>query len=459
MSEDTDRMEVAEDQNIEDAILARASDEEDMDDDEEAGGQKGKVYLPGQRIPHDEELVCDESAYIMLHQAQTGAPCLSFDVVQDPLGENREKFPLTAFVVAGTQADRTHVNSVIVMKMSNLTRTSKGSKNDDDESSEESDDEDVGDDADDPHMDCALIKHPGCVNRLRVTTFNNTQFVATWSEMGRVHIYNIKDQLAAVEDKQACRSYQEGKVGDGVKPDFTFSGHQKEGFAMDWCTTTRGMLATGDCRRDIHIWRPNDKGSWNVDQRPLVGHTDSVEDIQWSPNEANVLASCSVDKSIRIWDCRAAPSKACMLTAANVHESDVNVISWNRNEPLIASGGDDGVLHIWDLRQFQSTTPVATFKHHTDHITTVEWHPHESTILASGGDDDQIALWDLSVEKDDDDDTAANDDPNLKDLPPQLLFIHQGQQEIKELHWHPQLKGVILSTAHSGFNIFRTISV
>ncbi|XP_049290260.1 glutamate-rich WD repeat-containing protein 1 [Anopheles funestus] len=461
MSEADERMELAEDQNIEDAVLENASDEEDDEDDtdqqKENGGKAAQVYLPGGAISNDEELVCDESAYVMLHQAQTGAPCLSFDIVTDPLGEDRQQFPLTAYVVAGTQAARTHVNSVIVMKMSNLTRTSKPPSDGDDSDDEElSDDEDVNEDQT-PILSSVMIKHPGCVNRLRVTTFGNSQYVASWSEMGRVHIYNINEQLAALDDSKARQTYQQNKTGDGVKPDFTFSGHQKEGFAIDWCTTTRGMLATGDCRRDIHIWRPNDKGSWNVDQRPLVGHTDSVEDIQWSPNEANVLASCSVDKTIRIWDCRAAPSKACMLTAEKAHESDVNVISWNRNEPLIASGGDDGVLQIWDLRQFQSNTPVATFKHHTDHVTTVEWHPKESTILASGGDDDQIALWDLSVEKDDTDDT--NNDPNLKDLPPQLLFIHQGQSEIKELHWHPQLTGVILSTAHTGFNIFRTISV
>ena len=65
---------------------------------------------------------------------------------------------------------------------------------------------------------------------------------------------------------------------------------------------------------------------------------------------------------------------------------------------------------------------VATFKHHTAPITSVEWNTRDSSVFAASGADDQLTLWDLAVERDDDgeDDTQGK----LKDLPPQLLFIH-----------------------------------
>ena len=64
-----------------------------------------------------------------------------------------------------------------------------------------------------------------------------------------------------------------------------------------------------------------------------------------------------------------------------------------------------------------------------------------------------MAQWDLAVERDG---QAAEE---VEGVPPQLLFIHQGQRELKELHWHPQLPGVLVTTSLSGFNVFRTISV
>lgn len=267
------------------------------------------------------------------------------------------------------------------MKMSNLHRTSKEDEDDEDEYESDSDDEENQTAKQNkPFMDCALIKHPGCINRIRATTASNSVLAATWSELGRVNIWNISDQLLAVDDKELLSAYEKDGKANKSKCLFTFSGHQQEGYGIDWSPVVPGLLATGDCRRDIHVWQPSEAGSWNVDQRPLIGHTESVEDLQWSPNEQSVLASCSVDKSVRIWDVRAAPAKACMLSCDNAHTSDINVISWNRNEPFIASGGDDGVLHIWDLRQFQTKTPVATFKHHSKPITTVEWHPTDSTV-------------------------------------------------------------------------------
>lgn len=148
-----------------------------------------------------------------------------------------------------------------------------------------------------------------------------------------------------------------------------------------------------------------------------------------------------------------------MLTASDAHTADINVISWNPKEnQFMVSGGDDGLLHVWDLRQFGSdgASSVATFKQHTAPVTTVEWHPIDATVFASGGADDQITQWDLSVEADH---AEELQDSVLAKLPPQLLFIHQGQSDIKELHWHQQCPGIMISTAHSGFNIFRTISV
>ncbi|XP_034182613.1 WD repeat-containing protein 1 l(2)09851 [Osmia lignaria lignaria] len=450
-------------ENMEESNSESEEEEDSMESEDTEGKEnqntESKVYLPGQPLKSGEELVVDKSAYRLLHHAQSGAPCLSFDIILDDLGNNRENYPLSMYLVAGTQAAKTHVNNLLVMKMKNLHATKDDSDDDSDDDELDSDD-----DTNTPVMSVAPIKHQGCINRVRYAKLGDATVAASWSELGRVHIWNLDEQLKALDNDEMLRAYRKKceKHDGGIKPLFTFKGHLSEGYGLDWCPTEIGTLASGDCKGNIHIWRISNGNSatWHVDQRPYNSHAPhSVEDIQWSPNERHVLASCSVDKSIKIWDTRSSPQSACMLTASGTHTADINVISWNRNESqFLVSGGDDGLICVWDLRQFGSSgsSPLAIFKQHTSPVTTVEWHPQEATVFASGGADDQIAQWDLSVEADQSEATENNE---LKELPSQLLFIHQGQTDIKELHWHPQCTGVVISTAHSGFNIFRTISV
>jgi ribosome assembly protein RRB1 len=327
---------------------------------------------------------------------------------------------------------------------------------DDELSSDESEVEDNDDNEElltkKPELTVALVPHHGCVNRLRFKFFGERPLAASWSELGSVAIWDLTVPMRALDDYKLLQEYI--KTKEKPKPIFSFKGHRGEGFAVDWSPTMPGVLATGDSTKFIHVWKPQDS-TWLVDQRPYTGHTDSVEDIQWSPTEANVFASCSVDKSIRIWDARTKPNKANMLTKENAHESDINVIHWNPKDPFIASGGDDCALRIWDLRNFATGGSVAEFKnHHKGPICSVEWSPHESTMLASAGEDDQIAIWDLAMERDPEE-TAEEE----VELPAQLMFVHQGQQDIKEVHWHSQIPGVLISTSATGFNVFKPANV
>ena len=103
-------------------------------------------------------------------------------------------------------------------------------------------------------------------------------------------------------------------------------------------------------------------------------------------------------------------------------------------------------------------SPVASFSWHKAPITSIEWHPTEDSAFVAAGADDQITIWDLAVEEDQDE-SGQDQDPAMKEVPPQLLFVHQGQKDIKEVHWHQQIPGAVMSTALDGFNIFKTISI
>lgn len=338
---------------------------------------------------------------------------------------------MECYAVAGTQAEKSHDNRITLMHLTNLQKT----KNDDDEDDDEIDDD--GDDSD-PLLYSVGIPHNGSVNRIR-SMYTKPQIVATWSDIGKIFIWDVSEPL------HNLTSTNNPKPTWKINPLYTVKSHTCEGYGLDWSNVSAGHLLSGDVENNIYHTMPTNSG-WSTDIIPFKNHNGSVEDIQWSPNEAEVFASCSVDKTIAIGDLR---NRSGAMISVVAHKSDVNVISWNKLAThMLLSGSDDGSFKIWDLRHFKSNEPVANYKWYNCPVTSVEWSSHESSVLSVSGDDGQLTLWDLSLERD-------ADDPKDVDVPPQLLFVHRGQKYIKELHFHSQIPEVILSTAEDGFNIFK----
>jgi len=375
----------------------------------------------------------------------------------------------------------------------------------DSSSASSSDGLDSSDDSDDgdapPTFHSRSIALTSGVNRVRAglgggqATSRVPHLLAAWCEEGGVRIFDTAALRASLDAAPSAKPTNPNPAR--LKPVGASGGaHSTEGFALAWSPLAAGRLASGDCAGGLRVWEPTEGGgsggpssapspaspSWLI-SAPYVGHAASVEDIQWSPTEPTVFASGGVDRSIRVWDTRAPGAGGAQVTLAPAHGADVNVLSWSaRASFMLASGGDDGLLKAWDLRAVaaaltgkpaaaaKAQTPasasppgvVAAIAAHRGPVTSVAWSPHEAAVLLTTGGDDATAVWDLALERDPDEEAALGAGGPVAapaDLPPQLLFLHAGQSQVKEGAWHPAIPGLVVTTAGDGFNVFKPANV
>eukprot|EP00835_Amoeboradix_gromovi_P004418 NODE_343_length_10566_cov_0.542371.p3 type:complete len:375 gc:universal NODE_343_length_10566_cov_0.542371:6167-5043(-) len=181
-------------------------------------------------------------------------------------------------------------------------------------------------------------------------------------------------------------------------------------------------------------------------QRDIANTVSSIEDIKASPNEDTVFATAQGQGHFNIWDTRL--NEAGLSN--HIASCDINVIDWNKSASLMLMGLDDGSVDIYDLRCLEES--LAHYEWHKSPINAVEWHPLDSTTFAACSDE-QVTVWDCSVEEGDQQIVSES-----VEVPPQLMFIHQGQECIRDIHWH-NTYGCLISSALSGFNVFKTFNM
>src|SRR5438876_958554 len=78
-------------------------------------------------------------------------------------------------------------------------------------------------------------------------------------------------------------------------------------------------------------------------QRTLKGHRGSVMGVSFSP-DGKFLASCSRDKTIKVWDAATGELKRTLTE----HTADVYDVTFSPKGNLLASASADKTIKLWD---------------------------------------------------------------------------------------------------------------
>ena len=126
----------------------------------------------------------------------------------------------------------------------------------------------------------------------------------------------------------------------------------------------------------------------SLDAEPvwLKGHTEPTNCVVWDPNGSDLLASCSNDKTVRIW---ARDKEALVLSD---HQSPVYSLKWSKSN-ILASASFNATVILWDPA---TGNPIHILKGHQKPIYALSFSPDEK-FIASGSSDQVIKFWDVAT--------------------------------------------------------------
>lgn len=264
----------------------------------------------------------------------------------------------------------------------------------------------------------------GDLNRARYMP-ENPNILAAISDEGGVYIFDVT---------------KHSMHPTGVfKPEMVLEHHTQEGWGISWSSQRKGVLASCSIDGSVAVWDVNKYSKETVKLSPThkMKRDTAVNEVRFHASSGDIIGSAGDDGRLTLHDLRSAEPNA-EAWSASAPDGALNTVAFNpANAYLVAAGSGAGSIHLFDIR---GRDPVSTLsQQHTDSVTALEWSPTEATVAASGGADGRVLLWDFA---------NAGEPPHEDGKPSELLFVHAGHTAaVNDVAWNPAQPWMLASVA------------